>query len=185
MVRSPKLKPEVNEQDHVQGDKSAIITLVEYGDYQCPYCGAAYPLVKRLQHHFGDDLRFVFRNFPLANSHPHALIAALAAEAASLQGKFWPMHDMLYENQNRLAAENILSYATALGLNLTKFDQDMRGETLLNRIRADLLSGEESDVQGTPTFYVNGMRYDDSTQYPEMIAFLENLRGGSGMTLTL
>src|ERR1700712_2180353 len=102
---SAHLKPPVGENDHVQGDKSAAIELVEYGDYQCPHCGAAHPVIKKIQKSFGKQVRFVFRNFPLQESHPYAMAAAIAAEAAGLQDKFWEMHDVIYENQDDLSED--------------------------------------------------------------------------------
>jgi protein-disulfide isomerase len=110
--------------DHVQGPADAAVTLVEYGDYECPYCGAAYPIIKEVQAHMGERLRFVFRNFPIATSHPHA---EQAAEAAAAQGKFWEMHDLLYENQKRLRDDDLRRYAEKLGLDLDLFEKDLTG----------------------------------------------------------
>src|SRR5258705_8279132 len=118
---SPKLTLPVTERDHIQGPASAPITLVEYGDYQCPYCGAAYPVVKRLQKKMGKNLRFVFRNFPLTQAHPYAMVAAEAAEAADLQGKFWEMHDLLFEQQQSLSPDIIPEWAKKIGLDVEKF----------------------------------------------------------------
>jgi protein-disulfide isomerase len=148
--------------DHVQGPADAAVTLLEYGDYECPYCGAAYPIIKEVQARLGERLRFVFRNFPIATSHPHAEQAAEAAEAAAAQGKFWEMHDLLYENQKRLRDEDLRSYAERLGLDLDLFDQDLSGHVHAARVHEDFMSGARSGVNGTPTFYIDGVRYDDS-----------------------
>lgn len=175
-MRQNWLKTPVSDEDHIQGSEDAAITLVEYGDYQCPFCGKAYPMVKLLQKEFGKDLRFVFRNFPLIQSHEHALLAAVAAEAAGAQSKFWDMHDKLYENQSRLTADDILKYASELGLNLQKFDADIKSEFLLNKVKADYLSGELSDVNGTPSFFVNDAKYVGPLQYADLKSFIQGMR---------
>src|SRR4051812_12891220 len=123
-----KLKPPVNSNDHIQGNSNAPIELVEYGDYQCPHCGSAYPIIKRIQRQLGNQLKFVFRNFPLAESHPDAMNAALAAEAAALQGKFWQMHDIIYENQQQLQEEDLINYASQIGLDEDQFAADFGKE---------------------------------------------------------
>src|SRR5215467_3841244 len=112
------LTPPVSEKDHIQGNPNAPIELLEYGDYQCPHCGRAYPIVKKLQETFGAKLKFIFRNFPLAKIHPEATIAAVATEAAARQEKFWEMHDILFENQQDLSREALVKYAARLGLNI-------------------------------------------------------------------
>jgi protein-disulfide isomerase len=155
------LSPPVSERDHIEGPASAPLTLVEYGDYQCPYCGAAYPLVKRVQKALGKKLRFVFRNFPLTQAHPYAMIAAEAAEAAALQGKFWQMHDMIYENQDQLQPDILLSWAQELGLDLKAFGTAIKQGDISKRIKEDRASGIRSGVNGTPTFFINGTRYDE------------------------
>ena len=170
-----KLHTPVSDIDHIQGDQQAPITLMEYGDYQCSYCGLAYPLIKRLQRHFGKDLKFIFRNFPLVQSHHDALLAAAAAEAAGNQGHFWEMHDTLYEHQDRLTAQDLLNYAKSLKLDLVKFDKDIQSESILNRIRADYASGEMSGVEGTPTFFINDVKYVGAPQLDEMKHFIEGL----------
>ena len=123
-----RLTQPVSERDHVQGPPTAPVTLVEYGDYECPYCGAAYPIVKEVKRRLGDRLRFVFRNFPLGNMHPHAEHAAEAAEAAAAQGKFWEMHDELYEHQRALDDAQLEGYAGAVGLDVERFDREMEGQ---------------------------------------------------------
>src|SRR4029077_7325481 len=157
-----QLTPPVSERDHGTGPESAPVTLVEYGDYECPYCGMAYPIVKRAQQDLGDRLRFVFRNFPLAESHPHARLAAEAAEAAGAQGKFWEMHDMLYEHQDALEAQDLMGYAKSLGLDVPKFAHGVEAGTYTKRGRDDFRNGVRSGVNGTPTFFVNGSRYEGS-----------------------
>ena len=135
--------------------------MVEYGDYQCPFCGAAYPEVKKVQKELGSKLRFVFRNFPLSNIHEHAMKAAESAEAASAQEKFWPMHDFLYEHQATLGDSSVaLGYAKKLGLDTQKFEREITRHVYEKRIRDDFMGGVKSGVNGTPTFYVNGIRHD-------------------------
>jgi len=167
----------VSAQDHAEGPADAPLTLVEYGDYQCPYCGAAYPVVKRLQKKLGKRLRFVFRNFPLTESHPYALIAAEAAEAAALQGKFWEMHDLLFEQQASLKPEIIPSWAKRTGLNVEQFENDVKQGLVEKRIKEDRQSGIRSGVNGTPTFFINGTRYDGSSDYSSLLAALESELG--------
>jgi protein-disulfide isomerase len=159
--------------DHTQGPASAAVTLVEYGDYECPYCGAAYPIVKEIQSEVGDRLQFVFRNFPITTSHPHAEQAAEAAEAAASQGRFWEMHDILYENQRHLTDDDLHGYAAQLGLDLDTFDRDLAEHVHAPRVREDFMSGVRSGVNGTPTFYINGRRHDDSYRQDVLLAALE------------
>jgi protein-disulfide isomerase len=159
---APRLTPPVSERDHSTGDPNAPVTLVEYGDYECPHCGPAYPIVKSIQHRLGRKLRFVFRNFPLAESHPHARHAAEAAEAAAVQGKFWQMHDALFENQDRLEDEDIVALAKRLKLDANAIDAALAEGTYTSRVREDFRSGVRSGVNGTPTFFINGERYDGS-----------------------
>ena len=159
----------VGERDHIQGPANAPVTLVEYGDYECPYCGQAHPIVKQLQERLGDKLRFVFRNFPLSTMHPHAEEAAEAAETAAAHGKFWEMHDLLYENQEDLDAEELLAYAATLGLNTSRFTIELAKHTQAARVREDFLSGVRSGVNGTPTFFINGIRHDDNFDFVTML----------------
>jgi protein-disulfide isomerase len=161
------------DRDHIQGPADASVTLLEYGDYECPYCGAAYPIVKEVQDRMGDQLRFVFRNFPITTSHPHAEQAAEAAEAAGSQGRFWEMHDTLYENQGGLGDDDLRSYAERLGLDLESFERDLAEHVHAPRVREDFMSGVRSGVNGTPTFYINGVRHDDSYELETLLAALE------------
>lgn len=150
----------VGPRDHIAGPEQAAVTLVEYGDYECPHCGRAYPIVKAIQERFGDRLRFVFRNFPLTEIHPHAQHAAEAAEAAGAQGRFAEMHDALFEHQRALLDRHLLEYAAAIGLDEERFRQELAGHTHAARVREDFLSGVRSGVNGTPTFFINGFRHD-------------------------
>ena len=158
--------------DHIQGPIDAPIALVEYGDYECPYCGQAYPIVKAIQERLGDRLCFAFRNFPLANSHPHAEHAAEAAEAADAQGKFWEMHDLLYENQEALADENLAEYAQALDLDARRLIGEVLSGAHMSRVREDFQSGARGGVNGTPSFFINGVRYDGRTDVASLLSAL-------------
>jgi protein-disulfide isomerase len=159
--------------DHIQGPVDAPITLVQYGDYECPYCGEAYPIVKQVQARMGDRLRFVFRNFPISTSHPHAERAAEAAEAGSAQGRFWEMHDTLYEHQQRLRDDDLRTYAEQCELDLDRFDKEMAEHVHAERVHEDFMSGVRSGVNGTPTFYINNVRHDDSYDADTLLDALE------------
>jgi len=155
-----KLTPPIGPDDHAQGSANAPVTLVEYGDYECPYCGMAYPIVQRIQARLGNRLRFVFRNFPLAEAHPHATAAAELAEAAALQGKFWEMHDMLYEHQRALDPTHLQGYVRKLALDVDALQAALQSGAPDKRVAADFRNGVRSGVNGTPTFFVNGVRFD-------------------------
>ena len=165
--------PVTEDRDHIQGPADAAATLVQYGDYECPYSGAAYPIIKEVKARMGDRLRFVFRNFPITTSHPHAEMAAEAAEAAATQGKFWQMHDVLYENQRRLRDKDLRGYAKQLGLDVELFDKELAEHLHAERVHEDFMSGVQSGVNGTPTFYINGARHDDSYDFETLLAALE------------
>lgn len=165
-----RLTVPVGPRDHAQGPATAPITLLEYGDYECPYCGAAYRIVKMIQQQLGDQLRFVFRNFPLATIHPHAEQAAEAAEAAGAQGKFWEMHDTLYEHQQALDDAHLVQYARSLHLDQPRFERDLLTHAFAERVREDFLSGIRSGVNGTPTFFINGLRHDGSYDLETLLA---------------
>jgi protein-disulfide isomerase len=171
---SAMLTQTVSARDHTEGPADAPLTLVEYGDYQCPYCGAAYPVVKRLQKKLGKNLRFVFRNFPLTQAHPYALVAAETAEAAALQGKFWEMHDLLFEQQALLEPDIIPAWAESLGLDLEKLGNDISHGVVNERLKEDRQSGIRSGVNGTPTFFVNGTRFDGMPDHGSLLAALES-----------
>jgi protein-disulfide isomerase len=159
-LHRPRLTIPVSDRDHVIGPETAPVTIVEYGDYECPYCGAAHPSVKAVLAALGDQLRFAYRHFPLSTIHRHALPAAEAAEAAGTQGRFWEMHDLLFANQRALGSEHLLAYADTLGLDLERFASDLQQHTYQPRVREDFMSGIRSGVNGTPTFFVNGIRHN-------------------------
>jgi len=152
----------VNHSDHIRGSASARVTLIEYGDFECPACGQAYHAVEIFLKHFGDDLRFVFRHFPLREVHPHAELAAEAAESAGAQHKFWPMHDLLFENGLHLKENNLRSYADSLELDMARYDQDLDDHNYLQRIQESIESGIRGGIRSTPAFYVNGALHDVS-----------------------
>lgn len=158
------LKPNVSEADHILGNDQADLTIVEYGDYQCPHCGKAHPVIKEMMAELGSQIRFVFRNFPLSEMHPYAKSAALAAEAAALQGKFWEMHDAIFENQNSLNDQWLLDMAQQLELDMDKFRSDLNDESIVDRVEGDFESGMMSGVNGTPTFFVNGQKFDGGAE---------------------
>ena len=168
------LKVAVGEKDHIQGDANAKCTLVEYGDYECPHCGRAYPIVKRVQKHFGKRLRFVFRNFPLNESHPHAESAAETAEFAGTKGKFWEMHDLLFENQEQLSGALFLKLGSELGLAPQELRGALEKREFAAHVTNDFTGGVRSGVNGTPTFFINGERHDGSFDFEELIAAIEN-----------
>ena len=171
-IPATQLTPPVSDRDHVIGPPTAPITLVEYGDYECPYCGMAHPVVKELRRRLGNQLRFAFRHFPLSRVHAHAERAAEAAEAAAAQGpnKFWQMHDMLYEHQDALEDEDLLVYAAQIGLDLGWFAADLESGRHARKVREDFLSGIRSGVNGTPTFFINGIRHNGSYDLASLMA---------------
>jgi len=150
----------ITEHDHIQGEAAAPVTLVEYGDFECPYSREAVKTVQALQREFGHDLRFVFRHFPLTAKHPHALQAAEAAEAAAAQEKFWTMYATLFAHQWELEYRDLMDYAGQLGLDKARFGEALDKHRHLDRIRADVGTGRQQRVTGTPTFFVNGHRQD-------------------------
>ncbi|HEY0333955.1 MAG TPA: DsbA family protein [Stenotrophomonas sp.] len=164
----------VDAHDHAQGTVDAPITLVEYGDYECPYCGEAYPLLKAVQQALGDRLRLVFRNFPISELHPHALHAAQFAETAAEVGKFWQAHDLLYEHQDALTDEDLFAYAHRLQIDPIALRSAFDGR-LDARIQRDYLGGVRSGVSGTPTLFINGARYDGPRDYDSLVSLLEDL----------
>ncbi|MDQ2905257.1 MAG: DsbA family protein [Chloroflexota bacterium] len=152
----------VHQDDHVQGPATAAVTLVEYADYECPYCADAYPVVQELQRQLGGRLRFVYRHFPRSDVHPHARHAAEAAEAAAAQGKFWEMDGLLFEYQLALTNADLERYAADLDLTMDTFKQAMAQHSYGQRVQEDITGGTHSGVRGTPTFFINGMRHDDT-----------------------
>lgn len=167
------LKVPVTEEDHIQGNENAAVTLVEYGDYECPYCGLAYPIIKELQKRFGEQLRFVFRNFPLSEIHPFAEIAAETAEFAGVHRRFWAMHDKIYENQRQLGPELLYSLAGDLDLSKMDLEQSLLKHTFAPKIKEDFLGGVRSGVNGTPTLFINGTRYDGPIELEHLAAAIE------------
>jgi protein-disulfide isomerase len=160
MALTSRTMPDVTDADWQEGPADAQVTLVEYGDFECPYCGEAYPQVEQVRREMGDKLRFVFRHFPIASSHPHAQLAAEAAEAAGVQGKFWPMHRLLFEHQRHLTREDLDNYASQLNLDMAAFAQALDERTYKDKVRQSFRDGIRARVQGTPTFFINGRRYD-------------------------
>jgi protein-disulfide isomerase len=160
-----KLSIAVSGSDHVEGDSSALCTVVEYGDYQCPACGEAYPIVKRLQKTFGSSMRLVFRNFPLAELHPYAEHAAEAAEFSAAGGKFWEMHDLLFVHQEDLQDDVLLVLADRLKLPRVGLQRALAASSYSTRIKADISGGVRSGVNGTPTFFINGLRHDGAFDF--------------------
>jgi protein-disulfide isomerase len=156
--------------DHIRGAADAPVTLVEYGDFECPYCGVAYPIVRAVEKAHGDGLRFAFRHFPLANIHPHAAQAAEAAEAAGAQGRFWEMHDRLFEHQSELDLPHLIVHARALRLDLDRFLRELEDGVHAPRVREDFLSGVRSGVRGTPTFFINGVRHEGAWDLEGLLA---------------
>jgi protein-disulfide isomerase len=155
-----QLTPPVSSNDHILRYANAPIELVEYGDYECPYCGRAYPIVKDIVEQLGRDIKFVFRNFPLSKVHPHAFMAAVATEAAGLQGKFWEMHDIIFEHQRNLDTENILILADRIGIDPERFEHDIQVRELAEKVETDFESGLRSGVNRTPTFFINGEKFN-------------------------
>jgi protein-disulfide isomerase len=168
-LHTPRLAVPIGERDHLRGSPAASVTLVEYGDFECPYCGAAYPIVNEVQRVLGDDLLFAFRHFPLTQVHPHAMQAAEAAEAAGAQDRFCEMHDLLFEHQNRLEVPDLLGYADALALDVDRFAAELESHAHARRVREEFMSGVRSGVNGTPTFFIDGVRYNGSYDLPDLL----------------
>jgi NhaA family Na+:H+ antiporter len=174
---TPGLKPPITEQDHTYGDIDAPVTLVEYGDYQCPHCRQVQPIVRDLRERFGDRLRYVFRHFPLTTLHPRAQRAAEAAEAAAAQGRFWEMHNLLYDRQDALDDDHLVHYAAELGLDVERFERELRASVYAERVREDLASGVRSGANGTPSFFINGYLYDGPWDLDSLAAEIEKPLG--------
>lgn len=168
-----QLKQSISSNDHFYGNPAATLSLVEYGDYECPYCGRAYPIVKAIKQELGKDLKFVFRNFPLSKIHPNAFSAAVATEAAALQNKFWEMHDIIFEHQHSLDPENVFLLAGRIGLDLEKFKNDIHDERLINKVENDFESGIRSGVNRTPSFFINGEKFEGDWSEGELMERLK------------
>jgi protein-disulfide isomerase len=171
---TPRLSVPVGERDHVAGPVTAAVTLVEYGDYECPFCKAAEPIVAALRDALGDHLRLVFRHFPVANIHPHAERAAEVAEAAGAQGKFWDLHPYLFAHQDALDDADLMRYARDVDLDTVRVEKELTGHVHRERVREDLTNGMQSGVRGTPTFFIEGIKYDGP---PDLQAMLAVMRG--------
>jgi len=167
------LKIPVGQTDHIQGDESAAVTLVEYGDYECPHCARAYSIVKKVQKHFGKQLRFVFRNFPLTEMHPNAEFAAETTEFAGAHGKFWEMHDQLFENQNRLGGELYAELAHKLNLSSADLASALEKREFAAKVHDDFSGGVRSGVNGTPTFFINNQRHDAPFDYEDLLTAID------------
>jgi protein-disulfide isomerase len=168
-----QLAEAINRHDHIRGPRTAI-TLVEYGDFECPSCGEAHWLVQAIEQEMRHRIRFAFRHFPLINIHPHAEHASEAAEVAGSLGQFWEMHDMLFENQQELGDDDLSAYATALGFDGASFLNEVISGAYARYIQEDIASGIRSEVAGTPTFYINGWRYDGELDLETMLATIES-----------
>lgn len=166
--------PVSESRDHIQGSADAPVTLVEYGDYECPYTGQAFPIVKEIKSRLGDTICFVFRNFPLNEIHPRAEHAAEAAEAAAAQNKFWQMHDYLFEHQEALDDHHLTVYAQRVGLDTDRFKREMSEHIYAPAIMESLKQGIKSGVQGTPTFFLNGVRYEGSWDLETLLGTIKS-----------
>jgi protein-disulfide isomerase len=173
-TENTKLSLPVSEsRDHIQGPVTAPVTLVEYGDYECPYCAQAYLITKEIQERLGDKLCLVFRNFPVTKIRPHAYETALAVEAAAAQGKFWEMYDYLFKHGQSVTDDSLRRSAANLGLNLTRFDREFHDRIYSNHIDEDIQSGNSSGVNGTPTFFINGELYDGAWDLDNLLGALD------------
>ena len=161
--------------DHILGIKTAPLELLEYGDFECSSCGDSYLTVKEVLRELGKNIVFIFRNFPLTEIHPDAFDAALASEAAAMQNKFWEMYDMLYKNQANLKGYQLFAYANEIGLDMGRFEQDIQSQALTSKIEADIASGLSAGVSGTPTFYINGEKFDGDWEDEGLIQYLKGL----------
>lgn len=165
----------VSKDDHIQGNINAPIVLVEYGDFECVHCGRAYLIIKKIQKHLGKNLAFVYRSFPLTEIHPHAEHAAEAAEIADAANKFWEYHDVLFKHQDALNDSSLSSYAYDLGIDSDDFLHGLEGEEYKDKVQQVFMAGVESGVNGTPTFFVNGSRYDGDWEYEPFMEYLSSL----------
>ena len=174
----PALSVPVGPDDWADGPENAAVTLVEYGDFQCPHCGQMEPVLRELRRLAGPGMRFVYRHFPITSSHPHAGPAAEAAEAAGAQGAFWPMHDTLFANQDRLGDADLVGYAAELGLDAETVATALANHVYEPRVREDFMNGVRSGVSGTPTFFINGVRYDGDYDHESLARAVQ--RAGRG-----
>jgi protein-disulfide isomerase len=169
-----KLALPVSQRDHIIGPETAPVTLLEYGDYECPYCRRAHVVIQKLRQLIGDRFRFAFRNFPLKEVHPHAQQAAEAAEAAGEQGKFWEMHDTLFEHQNALDGVSLLQYATLLGLDIRRFTRELTAHVHAERVLEDFATGVQSGVTGTPAFFIRELRFEGPHDLESLLTAIQS-----------
>ena len=169
------VQPVSDDRDHVRGPTSALVTLVEYGDYECPHCRAAHPVIEKVVRAMQDRVRFAFRHFPLTQTHPHAREAAQAAEAAATEGQFWQMHDKLFRHQDALATTDLVRYAAELGIDPESFGRALASHAFSTRVREDFVSGVRSGVNGTPTFFIGGTRYDGPSDFHSLLVVLDQV----------
>jgi protein-disulfide isomerase len=170
-----KLTLPINNQDHIKGPRNAPVQVVAYGDYQCSYCGGAYLVVNAIERSFSGQIAFVFRHFPLSNLHPFAEKAAIAAEAAGRQGKFWFMHNMIFQYQEQLNAKTLFVFAEELELNIKVFKMDIIDHALSEKVAADLDSGTRSGVNGTPSFFINGYKYSGTYDFESLVGAIGDM----------
>lgn len=169
----PNLRVPISSEDHVLGGSNALITFLEYGDYECSRCKEAHSIVKEIQNHFGGQLRFIFRHFSLKEVHPHAELAAETAEFASTKGKFWEMQDLIYANQDRLSIPLMIDFAQKLNLPERELEEVLKNKVYEAKIRKDFMGGVRSGVNGTPTFFINDQRYDGPHTYEALVAAID------------
>lgn len=168
------LRVPVTQHDHVLGSPDAPVTLVEYGDYECPFCGTAHPIVNQVLRHFGPKLRYVFRHFPLTKVHPDAERAAETAEFAGAHKHFWEMHDGLYENQDRLGPPLLFSLAETLGLSEVELRDALATEKYAPKVKSDLLGGVRSGVKGIPSFFINGRQHEGTFEFSDLVSAIDS-----------
>lgn len=165
----------VNSNDNTYGNAESNIELVEYGDYECPYCGKAYPQVKQIKEQLGKYIRIVFRNFPLTKIHPNAFAAAVATEAAAIQGKFWDMHNIIFENQKTLSDDFLIELAGRIDLDVKRFKEDIKKVALIDKVEKDFESGLRSGVNRTPSFFINGEKFEGEWKDDQLIQYLKRI----------
>jgi len=165
----------VNSNDNSYGNAESNIVLVEYGDYECPYCGKAYPQVKQIKEQLGKYIRIVFRNFPLTKIHPNAFAAAVATEAAAIQGKFWDMHNIIFENQKTLSDDFLVELAGRIDLDVKRFKEDIKKVALIDKVEKDFESGLRSGVNRTPSFFINGEKFEGEWKDDQLIQYLKRI----------
>jgi protein-disulfide isomerase len=181
-MSSAQLAVSVTDRDHTIGPSNAAVVLVEYGDFECPHCGRAHPIVQGIRRYMGDHLQFVYRHFPLVEAHPHAEPAAEAAEGAGAQGRFWDMHDILFRNQSALEPEDLIAYAARIGVDPNRLARELASRVYARKVRDDFRGGIRSGVNGTPTFFINGFRFDGN--WSDANEFLQALTEAANLELS-